>query len=337
MVLGYGAYLVLQQQLTVGQLLVVVAYIGSVYKPLEAISGTIGALQDQLVNLQIAFDLLEKEPDIKDTPGRGGDRARARSRAVRPRVVSTTKGAPSTLTDICFEAVPGEAVAIVGATGAGKSTLVSLLPRFYDPQAGRILLDGRDIKTLTLRSLRRQISIVLQEPLLFSATHRRQHPLRPARRDDGRDRRGGQGGQRARLRHRRCRRATTRCSASAARSCRAASVSASRSPGRSSKNAPILILDEPTSSIDSKTEAVILDALDRLMVGRTTFIVAHRLSTLRSVSKILVLDQGRIVEQGTHDELLAHGRGVPAAPRRADRTGTAARGAAGRRCPPASM
>ena len=305
MVLGYGAYLVLQQQLTVGQLLVVVAYIGSVYKPLEAISGTIGALQDQLVNLQMAFDLIDKEPDITDSPGAVAiDHARGELRF--DHVSFRYEGRPETLSDICFDAVPGEAVAIVGATGAGKSTLVSLLPRFYDPYAGRVLLDGRDVKSLTLRSLRRQISIVLQEPLLFSGTIAEN--IRYGRLDATTDEivaaakaanahdfvsalpqgyetvlgeRGAQlsGGERQRI--------------SVARAFL--------------KNAPILILDEPTSSIDSRTEAVILDALDRLMVGRTTFIVAHRLSTLRSVSKILVMHHGRIVEQGTHDQLLARG------------------------------
>jgi ATP-binding cassette subfamily B protein len=305
MVLGYGAYLVLQQQLTVGQLLVVVAYIGSVYKPLEVISGTIGALQDQLVNLQMAFDLLEKEPDIKDTPG-AVTIERARGELRFDHVSFRYEGRPETLSDICFDAVPGESLAIVGATGAGKSTLVSLLPRFYEPYAGRVLLDGRDVKSLTLHSLRRQISIVLQEPLLFSGTITEN--IRYGRLDATTDEivaaakaanahdfvsalpqgyetvlgeRGAQlsGGERQRI--------------SVARAFL--------------KNAPILILDEPTSSIDSTTEAVILDALDRLMVGRTTFIVAHRLSTLRGVSKILVMHHGRIVEQGTHDQLLARG------------------------------
>jgi ABC-type multidrug transport system fused ATPase/permease subunit len=216
------------------------------------------------------------------------------------------EGRPEALSDICFDAVPGEAVAIVGATGAGKSTLVSLLPRFYDPYAGRVLLDGRDVTSLTLRSLRDQISIVLQEPLLFSGTITEN--IRYGRLDATTDEivaaakaanahdfvsalphgyetvlgeRGAQlsGGERQRI--------------SVARAFL--------------KNAPILILDEPTSSIDSRTEAVILDALERLMVGRTTLIVAHRLSTLRGVSKILVMHQARIVEQGSHDQLLARG------------------------------
>jgi ABC-type multidrug transport system fused ATPase/permease subunit len=302
LVVWYGAHLALQRRLTVGELLVVLAYIGSVYKPLEAISGTIGMLQDGLINLQIAFDLLDRAPDIRDAPGA---KAIARSSGgVRfERVGFEYPGRVGTLSDVSFEAAPGQAIAIVGPTGAGKSTLVSLLPRFYEAQEGRVLLDGIDIRTLTLRSLREQISIVLQEPLLFSATIA--DNIRYGRLDASMDdvvaaaraanahdfitalpqqydtmigERGAQvsGGERQRI-------AVARAFL---------------------KDAPILILDEPTSSIDSKTEAVILDALERLMRGRTTFLVAHRLSTLRSVTSILVLNHGRIVEHGSHDELL---------------------------------
>jgi ATP-binding cassette subfamily B protein len=305
MVLGYGASLALEHRLTVGELLIVVAYIGSVYKPLEAISATIGALQDSFVNMEIALDLLDKQPDISDTPGAVAI-GRARGHVQFDRVSFRYQDRVDTLKDIAFEAVPGQAIAIVGATGAGKSTLVSLLPRFYDPVDGRILLDGVDSRTLTLRSLRAQISIVLQEPLLFSssvaenirygrldasiadivdaakAANAHDFIMRlPHGYETTLGERGAQlsGGERQRI-------AVARAFL---------------------KDAPILILDEPTSSIDSKTEAVILDALERLMSGRTTFLVAHRLSTLRNVDLILVLDHGQIVERGTHDELLALG------------------------------
>jgi ATP-binding cassette, subfamily B, bacterial len=304
-VLGYGASLVLGNRLTIGELLIVVAYIGSVYKPLEAISGTIGGLQDQLINLALALDLLDKQPDIVDAPGAVAIE-RARGFVQFQNVGFHYQGRLDTLADITFEAAPGQAIAIVGATGAGKSTLVSLLPRFYDPISGRILLDGVDVQTLTLRSLRDHISLVLQEPLLFSSSvldNIRYGRLDAtvveivdaARAANAHDfimklphgyettigERGAQlsGGERQRI-------AVARAFL---------------------KNAPILILDEPTSAIDSKTEAVILDSLERLMTGRTTFVVAHRLSTLRNVDLILVLDRGRIVERGTHEELLAHG------------------------------
>jgi ATP-binding cassette, subfamily B, bacterial len=305
MVLGYGASLALRHQLTVGELLVVLTYIGSVYKPLEAISGTMGALQDELVNLEIAFDLLNKEPDIRDAPAAVAI-GRARGHVRFDRVSFHYQDRADTLKDICLEVAPGQATAIVGATGAGKSTLVSLLPRFYDPVGGHILLDGVDIKTVTLRSLREQISIVLQEPLLFSSSVAEnirygrldatiEEIVDAAKAANAHDfiirlphgyettlgERGAQlsGGERQRI-------AVARAFL---------------------KDAPILILDEPTSSIDSKTEAVILDALQQLMKGRTTFLVAHRLSTLRNVDHIVVLDRGRIVERGTHDELLTFG------------------------------
>jgi ATP-binding cassette subfamily B protein/subfamily B ATP-binding cassette protein MsbA len=305
LVLGVGAYQAMQGKLTAGQLLVVMSYIAMVYKPLETISTTVGSLQAQLVGLDAAFKLLETEPEIKDSPtavkidqARGNVRFEAVGFAYAGRV--------DTLKEVSFEARPGQVIAIVGPTGAGKSTLVSLIPRFYDAKKGRILLDDHDVRELTLQSLRQQVSIVLQEPLLFSGTiaenirygrldatiaeieeaaqaaNAHEFILRlPKKYDTELGERGAKlsGGERQRI--------------SVARAFL--------------KNAPILILDEPTSSIDSKTEAVILDALDRLMVGRTTFLIAHRLSTIRRADRILVIDKGRLVEQGLHHELLRKG------------------------------
>jgi ATP-binding cassette subfamily B protein/subfamily B ATP-binding cassette protein MsbA len=213
------------------------------------------------------------------------------------------RGRSDTLRDISFEAKPNDIIAIAGQTGAGKSTLISLLPRFYDAKRGRVLLDGIDVRQISLRSLRDQISIVLQEPLLFSSTiadnirygrldatmeeivaaaeaanaHEFISAL-PQKYDTTLGERGVRmsGGERQRI-------ALARAFL---------------------KDAPILILDEPTSSIDSKTEVVILDALDRLMVGRTTFMIAHRLSTIRHANLILVMHLGQIVQRGTHDELV---------------------------------
>jgi ABC-type multidrug transport system fused ATPase/permease subunit len=301
-VLGLGAYHVVQGKLTVGQLLVVIAYIAAVYKPLEAISNTIGALQDRFISLRNTFRLLDLEPDIRDRP-----HARTLQKAhgdIRFEDVQFSyTGRQNTLQNVTFAAQAGEVVGIVGPTGAGKSTLVSLLPRFYDPQKGRVLVDGQDIRDLTLQSLRAQVSIVLQEPLLFSgsiaenirygrleatreeiieaarAANAHEFIMRlPQKYETGLGERGAaiSGGERQRI-------AVARAFL---------------------KNAPILILDEPTSSVDSKTEAVILDALDRLMMGRTTFMIAHRLSTLHHANKILVLNEGRLVEQGSHQQLL---------------------------------
>lgn len=305
MVLGLGAYHAIQGSITAGELLVVLAYIAAVYKPLETISYTVGALQDNFVGLRMAFHILDTEPVVQE--------------ALQPESIGRSVGAvrfegvhfeyigrAGTLTDISLDVQPGQVVAIVGPTGAGKTTLMNLIPRFYDPQRGRVLLDGRDVRTLSLESLRRQISMVPQEPILFSGTiadNIRYGRLQATMGDivgaakaanahdfierlaDGYETDIGErgvrlsGGERQRI-----------CVARAFL-----------------KNAPILILDEPTSSIDSKTEAIILDALDELMVGRTTFMIAHRLSTIRHADLIATLDGGRLVEQGTHDELIAYG------------------------------
>jgi ATP-binding cassette subfamily B protein len=304
LVLGFGAYHVMQHRLTVGQLLVVMAYIAAVYQPLQTISTTVGSLQEISAALKIAYDVLDIEPDVKDQPSAVAMR-RAQGRVEFEDVHFSYKGRRDTLKEVSFTVEPGQVTAIVGPTGAGKTTLVSLLPRFYEPDRGRVLLDGLPVERLKLRSLRDQISIVLQEPLLFSASiaeniqygrldASRGEIIDAARAANAHDfimalpnqyetqigERGAQlsGGERQRI-------AIARAFL---------------------KNAPILILDEPTSSIDSKTEAVILDALDSLMVGRTTFMIAHRLSTIRRADNILVMDQGAIVQRGSHGELMRH-------------------------------
>jgi ABC-type multidrug transport system fused ATPase/permease subunit len=302
-VLGYGAYRGLQGRLTPGDLAVVLFYIGAVYKPLESISYTLGSLQDNFVSLRIAFDVLDTVPEVREAvPAK--TLQRACGRIAFQGIDFAYAGRTDTLCDVSFEVQPGQIVAIVGPTGAGKTTLISLIPRFYDAQKGHILLDDIDIRDLSLRSLRNQISLVLQEPLLFSGSIMENirygrleasdaEVVEAARAANAHDfvmrlpqqyqtelgERGAQlsGGERQRI-----------CVARAFL-----------------KDAPVLILDEPTSAIDSKTEAVILDALDRLMIGRTSFMIAHRLSTVRRADLILVMDQGRIVQRGTHEELVA--------------------------------
>ena len=302
LVLGFGAYQVLQGRLTTGELLVVIAYLASVYSPLESISSTLGSFQEQLVGLNMAFKLLETEPDVKQSPN-AVTIERAKGQITFDRVNFSYKERADTLTDISFAVQPGQAIALVGQTGAGKTTLASLIPRFYDAQQGRILLDGQDIRTLTISSLRAQISIVLQEPLLFSASIA--DNIRYGRLDA--DTAAIQAAAKAANAHDFIMRLPKQYETSVGE--RGAQLSGGERQRIALArafltDAPILILDEPTSSIDSKTEAVILDALDRLMLGRTTFLVAHRLATIRSVDRILVLHQGCLVEQGTHDDLL---------------------------------
>ncbi len=305
LIMGFGAWHVIEGRLSVGELIVLLTYVVSVYQPLEQISGTVGMIHEQLVQFDASLRLLDTEPEVREKPD-AVEMLRARGHLAVTDLCFSYPGRRRTLSDISFEAMPGERVAIVGHTGAGKSTLMSLLIRFYDPSSGVIAIDGVDLRDMRLASLRRQISVVLQEPLLFSGTIEENirygslgaSPARvraaasaanahdfivalPNGYDTVLGERGAQlsGGERQRI-----------CVARAFL-----------------KDAPILILDEPTSSIDSSTEAVILDALDELMEGRTSFMIAHRLSTVRHADQILVMKEGRIVERGTHEQLLAQG------------------------------
>jgi ATP-binding cassette subfamily B protein/subfamily B ATP-binding cassette protein MsbA len=303
LVLGVGALHVLQGQLSIGELLVFLAYIAAVYGPLETVSSTVGSMQFQLVSLQGAFYLLDAQPEIVDAPD-AIELKNAKGRVAFDHVDFSYVGREGTLKDISFAVRPGQRVAIVGPTGAGKTTLVSLIKRFHDAQSGSVLVDGIDVKKLKVTTLREQVSVVLQVPELFSGSivdnirYGRLEATLPevieaaksanahdfiARLPMGYDTELGEGGAQLSVGERQ-------------RICVARAFL---------KSAPILILDEPTSSIDSKTEAVILDALDRLSIGRTTFVIAHRLSTIRHVDLILVVDDGRLVEEGTHEELLA--------------------------------
>jgi ATP-binding cassette subfamily B protein len=302
LVLAFGAHGVIQNNLSPGELLVVMGYISSLYKPLEEISNTVSGLQEQFITLRSALELLDTEPEIEEIED-ALELGRVPGAVTFEHVSFHYSGRRGTLKDVSFHAPAGSRVAIVGPTGAGKSTLLNLLPRFYDPAEGCVLLDGIDVRYATLDSLRAQVSVVHQEPLLFSSSLREnirygrleatdeevEAAARAANAHDfisalpqGYDtligERGSRlsGGERQRI-------AVARAFL---------------------KDAPILILDEPTSAIDSRTEAVILTALARLMEGRTTFMVAHRLSTVADSDLILVVNDGHVVEQGTHEELL---------------------------------
>ena len=303
LVLGVGARGVMRGDLSAGELLVVIGYVASIYKPLEQISNTVSGLQEQFITLRGALDLLDLDPEIRERPGAIAV-ARVAGHVTFENVGFAYAGRRGTLDDVSFDAPAGCRVAVVGPTGAGKTTLLSLIPRFIDARAGSVRIDGHDVRDLTLASLRGQISVVHQEPLLFCDSLAQN--IRYGRLDAGEEEiieaaraagahdfitalprgyatligeRGAKlsGGERQR-------------------------ISVARAFLR---DAPILILDEPTSSIDSRTEGVILEALERLMEHRTTFMVAHRLSTIAGADLVLVVNHGRIVEQGTHEELLA--------------------------------
>jgi ATP-binding cassette subfamily B protein len=303
LVFYFGFRAVFHHQITVGGLVVLLYYVSAIYAPLEAISNTVGSLNQHLVKVNSSFELLDLEPEVKEDFN-PVDLVRVRGDVAFEDVGFAYPGRVDTLKDVSFVVPAGRRVAVVGPTGAGKTTLVSLLIRFYDPHSGRITIDGFDTRRLSLKSLRAQFAVVLQEPLLFSGTiaeniryGRLDAPMEaveeaaraanahdfiarlPQSYDTVLGERGAHlsGGERQRI-----------CIARAF-----------------IKDAPILILDEPTSSIDSRTENVILDALDDLMVGRTSFMIAHRLSTVRDADLIIVINHGEIVQTGTHDDLIS--------------------------------
>ncbi|HNR24155.1 MAG TPA: ABC transporter ATP-binding protein [Candidatus Bipolaricaulis anaerobius] len=301
----FGGRLVLNQTLPIADLVAYFLYLELLYQPVRALSNVWESIQQSVAGAERVADLLEQEPDVAERPDAIEFPGRAKG-AIRFEGVSFRYSeGEMVLEDINLDIAPGSVVALVGPTGVGKTTLVMLVPRFYDPCQGRIALDGYDLRDLTLASLRRQVSLVLQEVFLFHGTVREnilfgrpdateEEMIEAARVANAHDfiaelpqgydtmigERGVKlsGGQRQRL-------AIARAVL---------------------KDAPILILDEATSAVDTETELLIQEALERLMVGRTTIVIAHRLSTVCRADEIVVLRDGRIVERGNHAELMAH-------------------------------
>jgi ATP-binding cassette subfamily B protein len=307
-VLGYGGSLAMQRDITVGELAAFILYLGMFFGPIQTMGDLYNAVLSSAASAERIFQLLDTEPQIKDRPDATA-LAPVRGHIVFNHVYlryDTTPPGAWVLKDICFEAKPGETVALVGATGSGKTSVISLLARFYEPQQGHITMDGIDLQTATLESLHRQIGIVTQDNFLFTGTV--METIKFGRAD-----------------------ATDEEVIEAAKTLGAHDIimrfekayempvaerGANFSAGerqlicfvRAMVARPrILILDEATSAVDPHTETLIQQALEKLFERRTSFVIAHRLSTVRHAHQILVLQRGEIVERGTHDELLRGG------------------------------
>jgi ATP-binding cassette, subfamily B, bacterial MsbA len=302
-ILWYGGNSVINGSITAGSLVAFLTYAVNISNPIKRLSRVIGNIQKALAAAQRVFDVLDLPEIIKNAPD---------AKALPPvkgnvcfeNVSFAYNSGDEVLNNISFDVKPGEMIAFVGPSGAGKSTIASLLPRFYDVTSGDILIDGQDIRKVTLNSLREQVGIVPQETVLFNgsvydnilygrldATAEEVEAAAKAANahnfimglPEGYQTMLGDrgvnisGGQRQRI--------------SIARAIL--------------KNPQILILDEATSALDTESERVVQEALDRLMIGRTSFVIAHRLSTIKNADKIMVLEKGKLVEQGTHDELMA--------------------------------
>jgi ATP-binding cassette subfamily B protein/subfamily B ATP-binding cassette protein MsbA len=305
LVLYVGVSHVLEGTLSTGELLVFIAYLASLYTPLNSLSDTVAGIRASLARARRVMDVLAVDEAVPEKP-EAAELAIARGEVRFDDVSFGYAPEKMVLNDVSFTCPGGSTVAIVGQTGAGKTSLISLLLRFYDPQKGGIRIDGQDLRDVTLKSLRKKIAIVLQETQLFPMSVHdniaygkkqasREEVVNAARLANAHDFITGlpkgydtilgekganlSGGQRQRL-------AIARALL---------------------KDAPLLILDEPTSALDAETEALIMEGLERLMQNRTTFVIAHRLSMMRRADMILLIKNQRIHEKGTFDELMAAG------------------------------
>ena len=300
-----GSIHVLESSLSLGALTVFVAYLVTLYQPLEALTYTTWALEGAAAGAQRCFEILDHEDDVKDGPSAKAITG-TRGEFVFENVDFGYDTTRLILEGINLDVGSGQTVAFVGGTGAGKSTLLSLAPRFYDPNQGRVLLDGQDLRTITKRSLRQHISIVLQDTLLFSTTIQENIAYG---RPEASEAEIVEAAKRAQA-HDFIMRMSEGYSAQVGERGGHLSVGQRQRIGIARaflKNAPILLLDEPTSALDSTTEAAIMETIKELMIGRTTLIITHRIATIHDMAKIVVLRDGRVVEVGTGPELVAKG------------------------------
>jgi ABC-type multidrug transport system fused ATPase/permease subunit len=304
-VICFGGYRVIAGAMTVGELIAVTMYLAPLYLPLQRFSELNVVYANAMAALDRIYEIMDEKPEIVDTPG-AVELPQIRGAVEFDRVSFSYNGSCPVLHEVAFHVPPGERVALVGPSGSGKTTIISLIPRFYDVQAGHVRIDGHDVRDVTIKSLRRHIGMVLQDPILFSGSVREnilygkpeateEEIIAASRTANAYDfimdlphgfdsevgERGGflSGGQRQRI--------------TIARAFL--------------KDPRILILDEATANLDPESEHLIQAAMKRLVVGRTTFLIAHRLSTIINADRILVLSAGQVVESGTHHELLANG------------------------------
>lgn len=300
-----GALHVLAGTLTLGTLLVFSAYLLMLYGPIESLTYTAWAMEGATAGAKRCFEVLDRQDDVVDSPN-AIEIESAKGAIGFQKVAFRYAVEREILHDVDLQIEPNQMIAIVGGTGAGKSTLLSLVPRFYDPTSGSVTLDGRDVREITKKSLRAQIGIVLQDTLLFSTTIRENIAYgRPdATEDEIID-----AAKRAQA-DEFIQQLPNGYSSTVGERGQQLSVGQRQRIGIARaflKNAPILLLDEPTSALDPATEAAIMDTIKELMRGRTTLIATHRLATIHDVDRIVVLERGRVVEQGTGAELLARG------------------------------
>jgi ABC-type multidrug transport system fused ATPase/permease subunit len=305
-VLGFGGRDVIANRLTLGQFVGFLWYLGMFYEPLRALHGLNQMFQAGRAAGERVFDILDAQVEVGEKQHAVSLTERVRGEVEYRSVGFEYRTHLTVLGEINIQARPGETIALVGPTGAGKSTIVNLLPRFYDVMQGQILIDGHDIREVTLESLRRQIGIVSQEAFLFNGTIRENILYG---RLDASEAEMIEAAQAANCHEFIMRLPEKYDSRVGERGVKLSVGEKQRvSIARALlKDPPILILDEATASVDTATEKLIQEALERLMAHRTSFVIAHRLSTVRNADQILVLKAGHVIERGTHEELMASG------------------------------
>jgi len=302
LILWFGGGFVMRGALTLGSLVAFILYAGRFFRPISDMSEKFNTLQAAMASSERIFQLLDTEAAVASPPA--ARKPEGKGHIVFEDVSFAYKADDHVLRNVSFEITPGERVAIVGATGAGKSTLISLLLRFYDVSGGRILIDGVDIREMDLAELRKMFGLVLQDVHLFSGTIAGNIRLG----DDSIDDERVHDAARAVHAHRFIESLPGGYNARVAE--RGATLSVGQKQLLSFARAlafdpSVLILDEATSSVDTETEMLIRDALRVLMSGRTTLAIAHRLSTIQDMDKILVFHKGKLREEGNHQRLLA--------------------------------